>query len=162
MDFNNYRTDSYSNLAFDRYIYHNGQNIYNPKPQAPGQSQATDDSFSLEEILEQDSNKLLDKVVTTALCISYRLKLYRSTSYQLEQKWNEFSEQIGGLSSFMLGYNQNIERRKSMLEKERTTIEKMMLENKHQTWKDLNEPISYFVDEWHKRQELKQDRKILD
>ena len=55
----------------------------------------------------------------------------------------------------------NIERRKSMLEKERNGLEMQMLENKHETWKDMNEPISYFIEQWHKRQELKQDKKIL-
>lgn len=153
MDFNNYKSVAYYTPFFQQYLYSSG------KPCKPERSPAS--GFSIEEILEQDSGKLLDKVVNTALSVAYRLKLYRASSYALESKWNELSGQIGELSGFRTGYNMNIERRKSMLEKEKNSLEMRMLENRHETWKDLNEPITYFINEWHKRQELKQDRKIL-
>jgi len=154
MDFSNYKPVQYYSTQFQDYIYSQAKHINTPP-------QVSDSGFSIEDILEQDSGKLLDKVVSTALSLSYRLRLYRESGYALQNIWNETSEQIGGLSSFMLGYNMNIERRKSMLEKERNGLEMRMLENKHETWKDLNEPISYFIEQWHKRQELKQDKKIL-
>ena len=154
MDFSNYKPVQYYSPHLQHYIYN--QTKHSNTPQQSG-----DSGFSIEDILEQDSNKLLDKGVNTALSLSYRLRLYRESGYSLQNKWNELSEQIGGLSSFMLGYNMNIERRKSMLEKERNSLELRMFENKHETWKDLNEPISYFIEQWHKRQELKQDKKIL-
>lgn len=154
MDFSNYKPVRYYSSQFQHYVYNQTKHSNTPQ-------QNNDSGFSIEDILEQDSGKLLDKVVNTALSVSYRLRLYRESGYALQNKWNELSEQIGGLSSFMLGYNMNIERRKSMLEKERNGLEMRMLENKHEAWKDLNEPISYFVEQWHKRQELKQDKKIL-
>ena len=153
MDFSNYKPVKHYNQYLQEYLY-------SPKqPYKPHQS--TDSGFSIEDILEQDSGKLLDKVVNTALSLSYRLRLYRESGYALEHKWNELSEQIGELSAVGITYNTNLARRKSMLEKERNSLEMRMLENKHETWKDMNEPINSFVDYWHKRNELKQDKKFL-
>jgi len=121
----------------------------------------SDNSFSLDEILLQDSHTLLDKAVNTALSISYRVKIYKDTQFSLEEKWNELSSQIGALSTLPLGENMNIERRKSMLEKERNATERLFLENKLQTWKDLNEPVNPFIDYFHKEKASRLDQKIL-
>jgi len=128
MEFDNNYSNSrnYNHPAFDSYLYHNQQKLYSsPTPSAYSKDDvpAQNNSFSLDEILLQDSNRLLDQVVNTALNISYRVKIYRDTNVALDNKWNELSAEIGGLSSFSLGYNMNIERRKSMLEKERNSIE---------------------------------------
>jgi len=161
MDFNNYsKQEPYNNPVFDKYLYHQQQKLYSP-PSYPNETPASDNSFSLDEILLGDSNRLLDQVVNTALNISYRLKIYRDTNIALDEKWNELSEEIGGLSSFQLGYNMNIERRKGMLEKERNSIEKQRLEQKVNTWGDLNEPVRYFVQTFHKHLETKQDQKLI-
>ena len=161
MDFSNYSNSrNYSNPAFDKYLYHNRQKLYSPPSYSTPPSEP-DNSFSLDEILLGDSNKLLDQVVNTALNISYRLKIYRDTNIALDEKWNELSAEIGGLSSFQLGYNMNIERRKGMLEKERNSIEKQKLEQKVNTWSDLNEPVRYFVQNFHKHLETKQDQKLI-
>ena len=161
MDFSNYsNSGSYTNPAFDKYLYQNRQKLYSP-PSYSKPTPHSDNSFSLDEILLQDSSRLLDQVVNTALNISYRLKIYRDTNTALDEKWNEMSAEIGGLSSFRLGYNMNIERRKSMLEKERNSLEKQKLEHKLQTWDDLNEPIRYLVQDFHKHLETKQDQKLI-
>jgi len=118
--------------------------------------------FSITDILKQDSHALLDKAVNTALSVSYRVKIYKDTQFSLEEKWNELSAQIGELYSFSLGHNMNIERRKSMLEKERNATERLSLENKLQTWKDLNEPVNAFIDYFHKEKSSRLDQKILD
>jgi len=99
--------------------------------------------------------------VNAAFSIAYRVQIYRDTRFSLESKWNELSAQIGEASPFALGYNTNGENQKSMFEKERNAIERLFIENKLQTWKDLNEPTNYFLSLWHKNQELKQDRKFL-
>jgi hypothetical protein len=99
--------------------------------------------------------------VNTALNITYRLRVYRSVNEALEAKWNELSSGIGELSSFKIGYNMSVERRRSMLEKERNAIEKQRLEHKLQTWEDLNEPIRYLIEDFHKHRELKNDQKTL-
>ncbi len=118
-------------------------------------------SFSLDNILNQDSLALADKAVNAAFSIAYRVQIYRDTRFSLESKWNELSSQIGESSSFAHGYNMNGDSQKSMFEKERNAIERLFIENKLQTWKDLNEPTSYFLSLFHKNQELKQDRKFL-
>jgi len=121
-------------------------------PQAQASSEPNN-GFSLEDILEQDNNKLLDKVVNTALSITYRLKIYNDTQKALTEKWNELSFEIS--RHYYEQYS------KSNASKERNQIEKMMLEQKHLAWKDLNEPTNYFVELFHKRQETKMDKKIL-
>ena len=109
---------------------------------------------SLEDMLEMDNHRLLDKVVTTALSISYRLKLYREGAYMLTNQWNELSKRIGQYPS-----NNTYEKR--TLYKERDALEQSILDQKMQTWKDLNEPVSYFVELFHKREESLADKKIL-
>jgi len=148
----NYYTPAKPSKMYEGYL--------NQKP-FPSVADPEKGSFSLDNILNQDSLALADKAVNTAFSIAYRVQIYRDTRFSLESKWNELSSQIGELSSFYLGGNMNIERRKSMLEKERNGIEHLFLDNKLQTWKDLNEPTSYFLSLWHKNQALKQDRKLL-
>jgi len=161
MNFNNYPIpSSYLNPIADKYLYDNRKKLYS----APAYSKPTpspNPSSSLDDILLQDSTKLLDQVVNTALNITYRLRVYRSVNEALEAKWNELSSGIGELSSFKLGYNMSVERRRSMLEKERNAIEKQRLEHKLQTWEDLNEPIRYLIEDFHKHRELKNDQKTL-
>jgi len=127
----------------------------------PSVAEPESNSFSLDNILNQDSIALADKAVNAAFSIAYRVQIYRDTRFSLESKWNELSAQIGEASPFALGYNMNGENQKSMFEKERNAIERLFIENKLQTWKDLNEPTSYFLSLWHKNQALKQDRKFL-
>jgi len=161
MIFNTYsRQEPYANPAFDKYLYDNQRKLYAPCAY-PKPGLASSPSSSLDEILLQDSNKLLDQVVNTALNITYRLRVYRDINSSLETKWNELSAEIGALSSFKIGYNMNVERRRGMLEKERNTIEKQRLEHKLQTWEDLNEPIRYLIQDFHKHRELKSDQKTL-
>ncbi|MEI8348727.1 MAG: hypothetical protein WCI77_01100 [Candidatus Omnitrophota bacterium] len=156
MDFNNYKPALYGTPVFERYLY---SSRYQPTPQKAVQSQ--DGGFSLEAILGMDEAKLLDKVVNTAFCITYRLKIYNNTVSVLENQWNELSKEIGQLYSFKLGYNMNIERRRMALEKEKKGTENLLLEQKIKAWEDLSEPTSMFVDLWHKRLEGQQDKKIL-
>ena len=164
MIFNTYsRQEPYTNPAFVKYLYDNRKKLYSPASLNP-YSNATlspGSASSLDEILLQDSNKLLDQVVNTALNITYRLRVYHDITSSLETKWNELSAEIGELSSFKVGYNMSVERRRSMLEKERNTIEKQRLEHKLQAWEDLNEPIRYLIQDFHKHRELKNDQKIL-
>jgi len=153
MNFSNYEPNAYYTPFFQQYLYSSS------KPyKAEGMPVS---GFSIEDILEQDNNRLLDKVVNTALSVAYRLNLYRASSEALVSKWNELSGQIGELSSAQVSYNPNLARRKSMLLKEQNMMELKMLENRHETWREMDYKVNQFLDGWHKRQELKQDRKIL-
>lgn len=157
MEFNNYVSvqKGYSHPSFDRYLYAKLSENYKAEPQTYKKS------FSIDDILDSDQNRLLDKVVNTAFSLTYRLKLYRNSQHSLESRWNELSEQIGELSGFRLGYNMNVERRKSMLEKERGTLERQMLEDKLLAWKDIGYSSQSFTQYFHDNLALKQDRKIL-
>jgi hypothetical protein len=160
MEFGNYKPAYYDTPIFDRYLYNNRKKLYSAPVHSKSPSASTP-SFSLDEILLQDSTKLLDQVVNTALNITYRLRVYRDISSSLETKWNELSAEIGELSGFKIGYNMSIERRRSMLEKERNTIEKQQLEHKLQAWEDLTNPIRYLIQDFHKHRELKNDQETL-
>lgn len=157
---NLYNQHLYAHPSFDKYIYDKSKQ-YASAPLYAKTDTAPSPSFSLDEILLQDSNRLLDQVVNTAFNITYRIRIYRDINASLESKWNELSSELGALSGFRLGYNMNVERRKSMLEKERNAIEKQQLEHKLQTWDDLNSPIRYLIQDFHKHREFLSDQKTL-
>lgn len=159
MNFNNYSVQNYNNPVFDSYLYQ----VAKPKYHA-SQSDvkpAENDSFSLDDILLQDSTALLDKVINTACSITYRLKIYHDINQSLDEQWNTLRAQVGDISGFYPGTNMNIERKKSMITKELLGIEKQKLEHKVQCWKDLIEPTNYFVDLFHKHISQKADQKIM-
>lgn len=155
MDFS-YKPTSYGTPVFDRYLYESRYKAEPPKP-----SQTESNGFCLEDILGLDESRLLDKVVNTALSITYRLRLYEDSVRLFDSKWNEMSLAIGEVESFKVGYNANIDRRKSMLIKERNTLELKALENRLLAWKDMGYASNQFLTYFHKRLEGVQDKKIL-
>ena len=158
MKFNAYYSAKYSNPMFDKYLYEFKSVQYSPPTNL--QSDKTNE-LSLDDILLQVSTALLDKLVNTAFTITYRLKIYNSINNALDSQWNEVRSEISNLSGFYPGSNINIERRKSMLSKELLGIERLLLEQKVQCWKDLSYPTNYFVDLFHKHLEQKADQRIL-
>lgn len=147
--------------SYNHYLILTGQKQYAP-PSESGVAYESKAS-SIESILDQDAHALLDKVVSAAFSIVYRLKIYRDISSQLDYNWFKTKNELLELeSSFYRGQNMNVERRKSMLSKELLQLDRQKLEQKVECWKDLSQPINYFVDFWHQTQELKQDRKFLE
>ena len=153
-------TESFSR-RYDRYLTVAGQKNYTPrtvscaKPDDAGAS-------SIDSILEQDSLALMDKVVNTAFSIVYRLRIYNDINKSLEYNWLKTKSQISQLYEWIPGTNMNVERRKSMLQKELHALDKQRLEEKINCWKDMSQPVNYFVEFFHQSQELKQDRKLLE
>ena len=160
MDFVNYLSPAKYEKDCVRLYY---RGYLSPKAQKPvvALPEVNTEPSSLDDLLGQESKALLDRAVGVACGIVYRLQLYRKSAYVLEQKWNELSRDIGELSGFKTGYNMNVERKRSMLLKERNSIELAMLENKHETWKDLNEPTYRFTETFHKAAEAKNTDNIL-
>ena len=147
----------YFSKSHDRYLTITSQK-YTPPPSSPA---APSSSSGIEDILEQDSQALLDQVVTTAFSIVYRLKIYNDINTKLEYSWAKTKSQLFQLYDWIPGTNMNVERRRSMLQKELNGIDKQKLEEKINCWKDLTQPTNYFVNLFHKHKELKQDRKLL-
>ncbi len=52
--------------------------------------------------------------------------------------------------------------RLSSLEGSLASIEKDILQEKIKAWQDLILPMYHFIDQFHKYQELKQDKKVLE
>jgi len=148
------------NKQRDRYLIVTGQKKYSPTPlqYTPPQE---DKSASIETILEQDSRALLDKVVTTAFSIVYRIQIYNDIQKKLDYNRLKTSSNLTQLYDWIPGTNMNVERRKSMLIKELHNFDRQKLEEKAACWKDLSQPINDFVQLFHKNEELKQDRKLL-
>jgi len=145
----------------DRYLTLTGQKQYAPPPTYSSGHESDSKAGSIEAILEQDAHALLDKVVTTAFSIVYRIQIYNDVQKTIEYNRLKSSSQFRQLYEFMPG-NINIERRKSMLIKEMHQLDRQKLEEKLNCWKDLSEPINGLVGLFHQNKEIKQDRKFLE
>lgn len=165
MYFGNYNktmyADKYLGETKDKYLYFTGQKDYEPAG-TPERIPKNPNTSSIDVLIDSDAHTLLDKVVNTAFSIVYRLKIYNDISTQLVYTWLKTKNELLDLeSSFYRGANMNIERKKSMLTKELNQLTKQKLEQKVETWKDINEPIGYLVKVFHDNRELLQDQKML-
>lgn len=160
MDFANYSAPARYERDCVRLYY---RGYLSPKPVKPlvASQEISAEPSGLDDLLGQESRVLLDRAVDVACGIVYRLRIYRETASVLTDKWNELSMELGALSAFRVGYNTNVDRRKSMLIKERNGLELALLENKHETWKDMNEPTYRFTETFHKCREAGQTQKLL-
>ncbi len=146
----------------DRYLYLSGQKKYTPKDRTEPAIQYSPKTSSIENILEQDSQSIQDKLIHTAFSIVYRIRIYNDITGQLDYNWLKTKSGLTQLDDWLPGLNQNVERRKSMLTKELHALDKQRLEEKVNCWKDLSEPSGYFLDLMHQHKELKQDKAILE
>lgn len=63
---------------------------------------------------------------------------------------------------FYTARDRGTERRRSMLTSNLFKIYKNMMDEELQCWKDLQEPMSYFIHLFHHYNKLKQDRKMIE
>lgn len=147
------------NQAQDRYKVLTGQKLYTP--QSSVQPEYDSKVGSIESILEQDAHALLDKVVTTAFSIVYRIQIYNDVNRTIDYNKLKTGSQLRRLYDWIPGGNMNISRQQSMLVKELHSLDKQKLEEKVSAWKDMSQPINYFVELFHQSKELKQDKKLL-
>lgn len=145
----------------DRYMTVTGQKQYAPPGTCSPRPEADSKAGSIEAILEQDAHALLDKVVTTAFSIVYRIQIYNDIQKTFDYNKLKMSSQFSQLYDLMPG-STNTERRKSMLMKEMNQLDRQKLEEKVNCWSDLTEPINGLVGFFHQSKELKQDRKFLE
>lgn len=130
--------------SHDRYLTITSQK-YAPPQSIPA---APSSSSGIEDILEQDSQALLDQVVTTAFSIVYRLRIYNDINTKLEYNWAKTKSQLLQLYDWIPGTNMNVERRRSMLQKRdpwhrQTKIgrENKLLERPHTANQLLRQPV---------------------
>lgn len=162
MHFGNYAktmyADKYLGQIKDKYLYLTGQKNYSPTTIEPKPT----DTSSIDSLIDLDSKALLDRVINTACSIVYRLKIYKDITSQLDYSSLKAKNELLDLeSSFYRGRNMNIERRKSMIFKELMQLNKQRSDQKVETWKDLSQPVSYFVNLFHENKEIQQDQKML-
>lgn len=121
----------------------------------------TPSGVSIEDLLGQDSRQLADQVVNAAFCIVYRLRISDDIRKALDYSDCKLSSELMQLEGWLPGTNMNVERRKSMLQKELHAMQRLKLEEKLNCWKDLARPAQYFVDLFHQSQQLRHEQKVL-
>ena len=143
---------------YDEYATVTGKKQYSVMPVADS---VPAEGFSIESIIEQDSKALLDKVVSTACSIVYRLRISSEINNSLDYSRVNLRNQLHELYGWHTGMNANVDRRRSMLIKEIQSIDRFKLEEKVNCWKDLSKPVGYFVDFFHQAHEVANDKKLL-
>lgn len=145
--------------TYAQYIYHAGNRKYQAlavltyQPSQPGSS--------LDEIMGQDSREILDKIKTTSLCIAYRIKIHYSIDSQFESGWSSLKNELVGMDTFYRVRFQGSERRRSTLISELAKVYKGKMEEELQCWKDLVEPMRYFVHLFHQYVRQRQEKKMI-
>ena len=116
---------------------------------------------SIDDILRQDSDAVLDKLNLTSSIITSRMRLHDYVTYSLDYQWLQARNKVHELEGFFPGINKVVQRTKDGLTKEMLALDKDKLDEKVQCWKDLITPMTYFVELFHQYQQLKQDKKLL-
>lgn len=145
--------------VYEQYLYHSERNyqvLQRAKPQE------IDSASSIDDILTQDSNAVLDKIKNTALSIAYRVKLHDEIGYQIEYNCLIVRNQLLGLDTLYSYRDRGSERRKSMLTSDLIKIYNERSAEKLQCWKDLKDEMRYFVHLFHQYKQFKGDKKLLE
>ena len=127
------------------------------------QTKETDES-SIDSLLTQESEALGDKIKNTAFSIYDRLRLNNEFAYVMQTNWLNTKNQILAMDvdNPYLGNYKNQDRRISMLESQLVSIEKDIMQERIACWRDVLLPMYHFIDQFHKYQQLKQDKKLLE
>lgn len=148
--------------VYDQYLYHTGKKNY-AAPQMLYQqaTEAKEGTASIDEILAQDSNAVLDKVKNTALSIAYRIKIHDEINKQLDYNWFIVKNEMFHTETMYQGKLRGFERRKSALTTELLKVYQNRMDEKLECWRDLKDEMKYFIHLFHQYKALKGDRKLL-
>ncbi|MCK5707450.1 MAG: hypothetical protein KAI43_07330 [Candidatus Aureabacteria bacterium] len=146
--------------TYDYYIYNRSKSYHAPFILSEHQKKPSDEG-SIDSLLSQDSQEVMDKLMNTSFVIGSRLSIHSYINYTIDNNWLELKNDFLSLESYVPFSNMNIERRRSMLTKELLGLNKQKLEEKVRCWEQLVQPINYFLTLFHQYQQLKQDKKLL-
>ncbi len=116
---------------------------------------------SIDNILNNESKAIADKMMTSAHAIADRIKIHDSINDRMMYNWLYTRNRILEQENTQIRRYAKTDRMASMLTGQLITIDKIMAEEKVKCWQDLQRPMGYFVDLYHKYKELKNDRKLL-
>lgn len=145
--------------VYEQYVYHSGKSENQLLQDSQQQSELTS---SIDDILTQDSNAVLDKVKNTALSIAYRIKIHSDINNQSDYNWFIVKNQLISLDDFYPARDQGSERRRSMLTSDLVKIYNDKLNEKLQCWKDIKDEMKYFIHLFHQYKQFKGDQKLLE
>lgn len=142
----------------------NGQGLYqtSPKTIIPLKPSSNQNDSSIDDILAVSSEALFDKVMNTALAIISRLKIHRYINYRLDYQSLYITNKVLELSGFYNSRDSNIEQLKNAFTSEILKLEQQKLQEKVTCWRDLLEPMRYFLNLFFQHKELQNDRKLLE
>ena len=145
---------------YQQYLYHSGKKEYQTLHDVfkPAQSYIS----SIDDVLAQDSREVFDKIKHTALNVAYRIKIHNDISYILSYNWYTARREFLAMSQLYPVRDHGSERRRSMLTSDLFKIYKNMMDEELQCWKDLQEPMMYFIHLFHHYKRLGQDRKMIE
>ena len=148
------------NRVYEQYLYHSGRKEYQVLQNSTQEEKEA--TSSIDDILTQDSNAVLDKVKNTALSIAYRIKIHADINYQSNYNWFIVKNQLVSFDDFYPSRDHGSERRRSMLTSDLIKIYNDRLDEKLQCWKDLKDEMKYFIHLFHQYRQLKSDQKLLE
>lgn len=123
---------------------------------------AKENGLSIDNILNNESDALLDKTRVAAKAILSRLSINDYISYNLDYSSLKIRNDLLEFQR-LLPYGQTpFDRSKSTMLSELNSIEKQRLDEKVKCWQDILMPVNYFMELYHKNKALKQDKNMLE
>ena len=119
-------------------------------------------SSSIDNILEGDTEKLLDKIMNSARSIFSRLTIHQYTNNKMDSQLLTVSNKLLELERLFFPGTGSFEQMENALTSEIHAVERQKLMEQLSCWKDLQEPMRYFIHLFHEHKALLQDKKLLE
>ena len=118
--------------------------------------------FSIENLLNNESEALFDKTKTLAKAIFSRLDIHSYISYLLDYNSLKIRNEILEFERlFPSKYCPSIKSKESLIS-QLINIDNQKLVEKVKCWQDILKPVSEFISLYHQYKEIKQDKRLLD
>jgi len=146
---------SFKPLYTDKKPLNSLNNTYTP-------TDSHNSDFSIENLLNSESEALFDKTKTIAKAIFSRLDIHSYISYLLDYNSLKIRNEILEFERlFPSKYCPSI-KSKDSLTTQLINIDQQKLVEKVKCWQDILKPVSEFISLYHQYKEIKQDKKLLD
>jgi hypothetical protein len=118
------------------------------------------EEFSIDDIVESESQALLDKAMNSALAIVSRLNIHKQFDYELTQDLLEIGTDLLNHGRLCVNF-QDYQKNKIKISSELLSLNKQKREAQVQLWQDLQLPMENFINHFHKFKEIKSDLKLI-
>ena len=142
---------------FDRAYFNSSYHMR--KNYAVPQVTPKEEESGIEQIINQDSEQVLDKLKTSALSIAYRIKINKDINATLFDGWKDLRSEILYSEDFMPQDRQS--RLRSTLSSQLGTVYQQLIDEKRQCWKDIKDEMKEFIEFFHNYQNAKQEKSLM-